>query len=255
MALRKLDAYRQSYHSGVGGASWRRQRNVAGRMVGIEFEVESSDGDYATLLRALPMHDTDVDGPQPHFEYDGSLSSSSGVEIVFPPYPLDSFREDTNYFVRAMEHLDEHVSDDLSRCGMHMNVNAHGWTSAKTAAFVCLVHWLPRARLEEIGTRTLNGYCNQTRVESIVYYTDSPGNSHSYAAEVKEGRVELRFPGTTTNVREVRRLIAFIESLEDFAELDYNPRIHPQALVENYLEFLLAHSSEEYNAIGTLLSR
>ena len=100
---------------------------------------------------------------------------------------------------------------------MHLNVNTEGWSQNKKLLFIATVHNLKKEALERIGGRKLTSYCYQlddvTTLEDFLY-----NDSHTTAAEWLDNRVELRFPGTTTDHQRIKELVAFIEVLELFAE-------------------------------------
>ena len=79
------------------------------------------------------------------------------------------------------------------------------------------MHNLKKEALERIGGRKLTSYCYQ--VDDVVTLEDFRYNDgHCTAAEWVDNRVELRFPGTTTDHQRIKELVAFIEVLELFAE-------------------------------------
>lgn len=256
MAAVKLLANKGSYH-GRANESWRRSRTLLGKAIGVELEVEADD-DYADLLNALPEHDRDVDGPQPHFESDGSLSYETGVEIVFPPYSPRSIRDGSAYLMRAASALESCGRLNISsNCGMHMNVNTNGWTPHKLAVFLGVIHNMPAVRLEALGGRRLNDYCRRMPSRRLTDYRNSPGDSHGYAAEHKHGggRVELRFPGATVDLTVIARLAAFIDYLDDYAhEIEEDWDVVPEDHYPNFIAALRLSEDGEANDLAEFLS-
>jgi hypothetical protein len=206
------------------GGSWRRSEGLVGKFLGVEFEVESASGDFMDIINALPVHDDELDGEAPHLEDDGSLDDDSGLEIIFPPVRPSVLRDPLSYFCRSISAIKENGLDGISyKCGMHINVNTNKWSSSKLAVFVSMIHHMPKAKLEAIGGRRLNGYCNQDRVgRTVKYYADAPSDMHAYAVEHKHGgqRLECRFPGATTDLTKIALVSYFVELLEDFADLE-----------------------------------
>lgn len=255
MAATKLAADRRSYHSSTNG--WRRAGNLIGKAIGIELELEGNET-YVEVLTALPEHDVEVDGPQPHFETDNSLDYSRGVEIIFPPYSPAAIRTGQAYVAKAMRALDEaDVVQVSTRCGMHMNVNINGWSDHRRAVFVGVIHNMPVDALEKLGGRRLNRYCSQFRNSNLSTYITRPADGHTHAAEHKAGggRVELRFPGATTVLEDMSRIAAFIDLLDDYAEaMPENWNAAPSAHYEHFLEALRISVDGDANDLYTFLN-
>lgn len=204
---------REEYHESY--ASWRNTRGIVGPLIGIELEVEDKDS-YENVLAAIP--DTDKDEDRPLVEDDGSLGSYTGVEIIFPPANPRTLMRSGSFFRNTLAALSELSLQDSNHTGMHINVNIHGWEIRAVRLFIALFHYLPKDTLENIGGRTLNGYCSQWRIRDFSDYQYS--DEHSYAAEWKYGadRVELRFPKSTTDYRRVQTLLTFIGVASKWAE-------------------------------------
>lgn len=256
MAAVKLAPSRSGYHS-RSSVDWRRAENLVGKAIGVELEVEAHDN-YAELLDSLPEHDHDVDGPAPHFEADGSLDSHRGVEIIFPPYSPQSIRDGSAYLMKAAKGLDDSGRLNIStRCGMHMNVNAYGWSAHKRAVFVGIIHNMPRPVLEELGGRPLNHYCMQSPNPRLRAYATSPGDSHDYAVEHKHGgtRLELRFPAATVDLEHISLLATFIDYLDDYADaMPENWNVTTVAHYANFIKALSESPNGEANALATFLT-
>jgi hypothetical protein len=205
-----------------GEETWRRSNDLKGKFIGIEWELEAKTGKgYTAIIKAMPDHHEDVDGPAPHMESDGSLDHVRGVEIIFPPVSPTSIRDPKSYFHRSVVAVDAAGITQLhNRCGMHMNVNCNGWSGMKKAIFMAVIHLMPQEKLEKLGGRELNGYCAREEHYSLASYEWEPSDDHGYAAEHKNSgtRIECRFPGATTNIQTIIRLTYFFEYLEDFAE-------------------------------------
>lgn len=225
--------------------SWRRSNGLSGKFIGIEWELEAQTGKgYTHIIKAMPDHHEDVDGPAPHMESDGSLDHVRGVEIIFPPVSPASIRDPKSYLHRSVLAVDAAgICALTNRCGMHMNINCNGWSDYKKAIFMAVVHWMPREKLEKLGGRELNGYCSQDQNHSLESYTWEPGDEHGYAAEHKNSgtRIECRFPGATTDIQVIIRLTYFFEYLEDFAtaaEKDATGRQKAQLYVQKFFDWL-----------------
>lgn len=254
MAAVKLTPTRDAYHANAG-QGWRRARGIDGKAIGVEFEVEGR-GAFATVIDALPMHDAEVDGPAPHFERDGTLNDVRGVEIIFPPYSPKSIRDGSSYLSRAITklHADD-VCNITAACGMHMNVNARGWSAHKMAVFCGIIHWMPPTTMERLGGRRPGRWCQQSRNTNLTFYSTQPGNAHSYATENKEGRVELRFPSASTDFTRLARLSLFIDMLEDYAQaMPVDFEVHPEDHYNNFLASAAASPDGDVNALAAFLA-
>lgn len=222
---------RNGYHS--TRPSWRNHGSLTGRYIGIEFEVEAHGGPYSRICELLP----DFDNPRPLVEQDGSLSNSSGCEIIFPPISLASLRSKNNMFHESVRALAGHTRH-TTNTGMHMNINCRGWNERKVGLFVALVHNLPRASLEAIGGRRLNTYCERIPNQSIANYRGFT-STHSRAIE-RSGtyRLEMRFPRSTTDERQIDVLLDFIDKAETFVEKfvpeDWEPKSEKKAIGKSY---------------------
>lgn len=208
-------AYNRERHGSVQPA-WRKESNKPeGRMMGIEFEIEHPDG-FDRILEALPEPRDPKNTPVT--ERDGSLNDHCGVEIVFPPYKYAAFKSGTSFFARAMKALEEAGVESTVNCGMHMNINTTGWTADQRTAFVFFLHRFPRACIERIGGRTLNGYCNQ--YPELTFTAAATHTQHVTLAGLRPNRIEVRFPKATTDLNRVKNLTNFFELLEDYVKQD-----------------------------------
>lgn len=210
---------KKGYHSTM--PDWRRGIGITGKVVGIELEVEGTSGNnYERLIGLMPELRTP---DEVAVESDGSLSHEYGMEIVFPPISYDNIKKGLCNVTKVMESLDGSVQDRFTggNAGMHMSVNRAHWSSRKLAYFTAVIHNIDKNKLQNIGGRTLTGYCQQHKDGSyaadILRYSAGPCG-HAYAAEPKGTRVELRFPRSTTNVARLKALVTFIELVEEFAE-------------------------------------
>lgn len=206
---------RHSYHSVV--PEWRQGRSVQGKMIGVELEVESTNSYYTDLIAYLP--DDFISGEHCVVEHDGSLSSDTGMEIVFPPAEYSRMRNGECNTSRAMDSLAGRIVETFNGCraGMHMNVNTNGWSQTKKAYVVSVVNNMDINYLQSLGGRALTNYCRQVRLSSIASYRSSPSD-HGCAAGVRSNRIELRFPRSTANKERLKALTIFVELLEEFAE-------------------------------------
>ena len=205
------------YHSST--PEWRNRFQKTGAYVGIELELEVNNG-YRALLNRLPNF---RNGRSPLTEEDGSLSDRAGIELVFPPVQLKNVLRKGSVFSQSLDTIDEVGTSNHERVGMHMNVNTSGWTFLKRTMFVLVVHHMERAQLERLGGRELNTYCAQFigsniyDLDDLDYFYAEVTDAHSYAAEVKNNRIELRFPASTTDKTRIKYLLSFIQHLSTYS--------------------------------------
>lgn len=198
--------------------SWRDRFSSKGKYIGVELECVSNTGAYQDLLDLIPKF---AFGRGPIAEEDGSLPHYSGVELIFPPVSYKQLKSNKSAFAKTLAAIDGTAKKDNGRTsvGMHLNVNTEGWSQNKKLLFIATVHNLKTEALERIGGRKLTSYCYQIddycTLDEFLY-----NDSHSTAAEWLANRVELRFPGTTTDHQRIKELVAFIEVLELFAEAE-----------------------------------
>lgn len=204
--------YRRTGYHGMN-PEWRNTSNLRGKYIGVEFECIAANGigGYHTLLQLLPDFKF---GRNPITESDGSLSSTNGVEIVFPPVSYRQLKNPKSVFARSIASLHGKTSTRSRQPGMHLNINIMGWTSDKQQIFSAVFHKLPRARLEAMGGRSLNRYCSQYNRNSLTNYRGSMW--HSVACN-KGNRIELRFPKPTTDHKKIVQLVEAVEAIEMFA--------------------------------------
>lgn len=235
---------RRGYHDTY--ADWRSEGGGAyglkGDYIGIELELESRS--YQRVLNAMP----EIRGKnRPHVETDGSLSRD-GLEIIFPPFRYGTVKKKNSAIHKVMEALKSVVYTN-ENTGMHINVNTHGWDEDKVYRFISVFHLIKKQYLEKLGGRTLNSYCSQIdeeildwglnfwdRQESCSYDDDEDllkinhfsevTSEHSFAAEISENRVELRFPSATTNQLRLASLVDLVRCVEAFI---YSP-LYPKEL-------------------------
>lgn len=204
-----MSYYRHSYHS--QHPSWRGGFRGRGKYIGIEFEVESLSGNYQTLLDLIPDLPDEM---RPCCESDGSLDSSSGVEIVFPPIAYRSLKAKTGAFNQFLEAMDGNTHHH-SNTGMHMNINTADWTQRQRTMFAAVVHNMPSVQIARIGGRSPNNYCYQQPNHELAHYTTSIGHG---AVELKSGRMEMRFPKSTTDTNRIELLVDFVDALGEFCK-------------------------------------
>lgn len=238
---------RAAYHSTQ--PLWRSHFNKSGPYIGIEFEIESSTGSYTDLLDLLP----DMLGQRrPCTETDGSLNAAAGVEIVFPPITYKTLLSQKNSIKEAINAISP-VAVASDRCGMHCNINTRGWSDVKRALFTAMIQNAPQTALLRIGgRRALNAYCEQFPNRSLPSYRDNYGHS---VAENKQDRIEMRFPGATTDTHRLDIIVAFADSLEHFCRkhiADWNEYIvrtmHPRPNHSTEFQWLYA-TAENANSI------
>lgn len=158
----------------------RYNHDLKGDHVGIELELDlDHSGSYARILEALPDPPAGVAGPLT--EFDGSLSSYGGVEIIFPPIPASTFGRNGSFFKTAINSLDAGVGSAAvrSNCGMHININVADWNQLTKDLTLLLFHYLPPELIEKVGGRRPfpNSYYQQLGVNPQEWFTDSYRNS------------------------------------------------------------------------------
>jgi hypothetical protein len=226
---------RREYHA--THADWRSREGGAcglkGDYIGIELELESNN--YRRVLSAMP----EIRGKnRPHVETDGSLSMN-GLEIIFPPFRYGTVKKKNSAIHKVMEALKSVVHTTPST-GMHINVNTHDWDEDKIYRFVSVFHLLKKQYLEKLGGRSLNSYCDQVDEDildfGVNFWERRDGedhdfedllklkhfaevmSEHSFAAEISENRVELRFPSATTNQLRLASLVDLVRCVEAFIQ-------------------------------------
>lgn len=200
---------RTSYHSQQ--PNWRNGFRERGKYIGIEYEVESLSGNYQTLLNLIPDLPAEL---RPCCERDGSLDEYSGVEIIFPPIAYRSLKAKTGAFRQFLEAMDGNTHHHSST-GMHMNVNTADWGHAQRRLFAAVVHNMSSAQISRIGGRSPNSYCYQQPNRPLEDYSQSIGHG---AVELKNGRLEMRFPKSTTDATRVELLVDFVDGLGEFCK-------------------------------------
>lgn len=210
---------RQGYHESRN-ARWRNNFNKQGAYVGVELELEVTGG-YNRLLSLLPNF---RNNRAPLMEVDGSLTDAGGIELVFPPIQLRNLLRKGSVFTQCLDKAEEVGVRTGRNVGMHLNVNTSGWSFLKETMFVLVVHHMPQQLLERLGGRRLTSYCEQYTLCSQHYDEDDLDgvreemtDMHSYAAEFKNHRIELRFPNSTTDKVRIKHLMSFIQHLSSFA--------------------------------------
>jgi hypothetical protein len=129
-----------------------------GRHMGVELEVEVTDGDRRQIVSRL--HDAINDGEfgsKVFFERDGSLRT--GFEIITQPMSLPMIAE-TFGFLNNAQLINGLKSHNTETCGLHVHVSRHGMTNLQISKMVCFVNdpenrWL----IEAVARRYSNGFC------------------------------------------------------------------------------------------------
>lgn len=229
---------RDDYHT--SHPEWRDNFKAKGKYIGVELECVSNTGAYQDLLDLIPKF---AFGRGPIAEEDGSLPYDSGVELIFPPVSYKQLKSSKSAFAKTLAAIEGVSRKDNSRTsvGMHLNVNTEGWSQNKKLLFIATVHNLKKEALERIGGRKLTSYCYQTD-DACTLDDFYEMEEHSTAAEWLNNRVELRFPGTTTDHQRIKELVAFIEVLELFAEeeakhVKYASEYYTDKLERMFIEF------------------
>ena len=175
----------------------------------------SNAGGYENLLELIPRFGF---GRGPIVEQDASLPYHTGMELIFPPVSYKQLKSPKSAFAKTIAALDGKVEgyDPRRSVGMHLNVNTQGWSDNKKLLFIAVVHNLKKEALERIGGRALTSYCYQ--YDDSIQLDEYEITEHCTVAEWVHNRIELRFPGTTTDHKRIKELVAFIEVLELFAE-------------------------------------
>lgn len=208
---------RRSYHS--HSPQWRNSRALKGSYVGIELELEAEQeertGGYRQLLNLLP--DIKSKG-RPLVEADGSLSYTRGVELIFPPLRPASIKRANSSIKRVMKSLEGATLSPRATVGMHLNINTSEWSPHRILHATAAVMSLGGRFLAALGGRTLNRYCrlqpcgHGRELWSYCY------NTHHAAVSIRDGRLELRFPKSTTDTDRLDRLLDFIHQLEEWSK-------------------------------------
>lgn len=209
---------RREYH-----ARGFRYRNVTGRaepLIGVELEVEHQHG-YHRVLEALP--DTANPALRPSTECDGSLNYSRGVEIVFPPMTPSQLNNGNSFIRRSFKALEQAgVNSEPERCGMHVNINTHGWDARTRHAYIAMFFVMDKDLIRAIGGRDETEYCEQyVEYHGRYYIADLAAyasNNHSTVVSARNGRVELRFPASTTRMEDLQRVVAFSNFVKEYVE-------------------------------------
>jgi len=204
---------RLDYHEKA--PSWRDRFSSKGKYIGVELECVSNAGGYENLLELIPRFGF---GRGPIVEQDASLPYHTGMELIFPPVSYKQLKSPKSAFAKTIAALDGKVEGYNPRrsVGMHLNVNTQGWSGNKKLLFIAVVHNLKKEALERIGGRALTSYCYQ--YDDSIQLDEYEITEHCTVAEWVHNRIELRFPGTTTDHKRIKELVAFIEVLELFAE-------------------------------------
>ena len=249
---------REQYHSYLNRPKWRSEFARQGAYFGVELELEPMVGSsYHTILAAMP----DVGGRRPLTEHDASLSYH-GVEIIFPPITLSSYKNKNSVFRRVLDSLHGSTRTTYA-CGMHVSVNRNGWTSTQVQRFTAILHNLPPEWLQNIGGRQLNRYCSQMRRASLDSYNSL--YYHMYCAEPGRSRIECRFPAATTDHVRVTNIIEFLTLVRDFVHnhsdkwdapvvtfrSGYGETFDYSSVLQNFTAFLL--STKQGKKIGSIL--
>lgn len=195
--------------------SWRDDFSSKGKYIGVELECVSNTGAYNDLLELIPKFGF---GRGPIVEQDSSLPYATGMELIFPPVSYKQLKSPKSAFAKTIAALEGKVEGYNPRrsVGMHLNVNTSCWSGNKKLLFIATVHNLKKEALERIGGRELTSYCYQS--DDYCSLEEYQIEEHCTVAEWVHNRVELRFPGTTTDHSRIKELVAFIEVLELFAE-------------------------------------
>lgn len=215
---------KDGYHeNGNRGASRRHPALPPNTLaVGIELEMEHLDG-YHQIFESFPVAQRIEDIPW--FESDGSLNSSQGVEIVWPPLPVDVIRDPSSLFGGFMANIeqDNRVANS-GRAGMHVNVNVTGMTTEQKATFIATSWGLTNEQCRAIGGRWPNNYCSSeahATISSLLARAPEKynrarirlsGSALGEAAWAAATCVEVRFPASTKNRAELDRVLTYIEA-------------------------------------------
>lgn len=160
------DEYLNSYHSGK--RAWRVDSNTAWTM---GFEVEKEDKD---VRRSCYYHDLPHNWTK---ERDGSLSDSSGFELISPVYNLfDSLHEQD---IAASNLLRNHINAKHSKsCGGHIHIGSKLYTTEQVfegiSGFLPLLYSLYENRISVnyCKAKKKHEYLNRDKY-SAVYVRDT----------------------------------------------------------------------------------
>lgn len=259
-----LDDYEEDYVPDVGWVivaegvdqPWRDIRKQKGQMYGVELELEAKGSSYKSLIKALPEHE-DKDGIAPALEQDSTLDEDKGLEIIFPPVHPSVLKDGKSYFARCVKAVDRKAQLG-DHCGMHINVNTHGWTDSAKSLFAALLFCMPRAHMEKMGGRKLTPYCEQDI--DLDYYQEVRDfceyeGTHDSCCEHKGNRYEVRFPKATTKLPIITRIVTFVELVEEFAKVPKHNKIKkPKDVYPTFLGWLANKKDPTADAIFTFLT-
>lgn len=256
----------EDYLDYEGVNRWRESTDLVGKFIGIELELELTSEEWengaimSDVLAQLPDKDND-DEEWPDLELDGSLEND-GVEIIFPPVPVENLLSGKSYAYKVFKALDG--IKELARegepgdRGLHVNVNTNRWPEKSRALFCAVVNNLSDTTLKKFGGRFPSyHYCRRnTNVNVRNYYREE--DAHVHLVEQKEGRLELRFPSSNLSPEGFIRLIHFVDYLTDFV-LDpehYEPAMEQKAKpqVARFRNWLREHKEERANAYAEKVS-
>lgn len=251
---------REEYHTDF--PLWRDLDRPRGQLAGIELEITNPSG-FRKILRDLP--DPPKAGYRPLTETDGSLSSSTGVEIVFPPYKYSTIKNNGSFFARSLRALERGGARPNNDTGMHVNINTVDWSVDKKKLMVAAVNGFTPRQLKAIGGRLPNDYCclvsqlddwwnERENTSSINVIYEIAYECNHTVADAKGNRIELRFPRATVKLTEVTLVLEFAQYLEEYIDnlfsvmsnIDFNESLETnigQPVHQGFLTYLRSRRS------------
>jgi hypothetical protein len=209
-----------------------------------------------SILDSIPERKT----YRPLVEHDNSLSSH-GVELIFPPMKLSTYKNKASGFRQVLEGIKD-TTRTTGNTGMHVNINTYGWTLEQVGKYMAVIHNLPSQWLVNIGGRQLNRFCYQMPRQLPDYLRTYCARIHGYAIEYQGNRLEARFPSSTTEYAKIINLLSFFTLVKEFVFNHEDQWVAPNLLVneeypyyvlmlENFSKFLV--STKEGTRIGRIL--
>lgn len=219
----------QEYHTGLNRQSWRgttgprevaRLRNR--RMVGIEFETETSSPEERGLL--IDELDAINEPLKTKFivESDGSLDSYRGLEVILPPLAYRSFfgaKSIAKKVVGAVKRIGADMSKD--QVGLHVNLNVAGCSVQHIGAAVASFHQM-KPVCQSLAGRREGHYWNYRGAVSISDYVTK---LNKYAAAWYRGAmpvIEVRLFRSNPEWDVTRDQVRFAIGVLDFAAAKTN---------------------------------
>lgn len=218
----------------------KRQKQVKGKVVGVEIEVEGNkffkDNDYAPLR-----------GSKWKYVHDGSLRGNDNAEYVFKkPLSLDDANKAVDSLWEMFEKFGS-VLDESNRTSVHVHLNVQDWHANRFCAFVSmymivediLTHWCGDHRVGNMFClRTSDAAGIITKIKNVVktdFGSGVPNGFHYSGLNIhslyKFGTIEVRTMRGITNPETLKTWLGILERIYDASE-DYTQ--DPRMVVEGF---------------------